>query len=168
MKWFFLGLGALFMLKNDMKVEIKDKGDCWNCIYRNLSLLSKQNTRAIFFELLKSVDRFNEAYGVNVRVFETARSKERQKRLVAGGVSWVSNIETAPHVERRAIDLVVFDKNGLWVWDKKILSKLHRFLRKDFPYWSMLRTGGNFRTNKDYPHYEIKRSIWLSWSETNG
>jgi hypothetical protein len=56
-------------------------------------------------------------HGYRVRILETGRSVERQQELVATGRSWVGNVFTAPHVEKRAADLAL-DKlvNGGWQW----------------------------------------------------
>jgi len=58
--------------------------------------------------------------GLNVKVFETYRSQERQDELYAQGrtkpgrkVTWTRN---SRHKKREAVDMVFIDKNGNYTW----------------------------------------------------
>jgi hypothetical protein len=146
----------------DRYMTYLDKGDCWNCVYRDLNDLSDRKTKAVFEALLEFVDRFNKKYNKNMKPFETRRALKRQIRLIGKGKSQV-NIKYAPHVQGRAIDFAEF-KNNVWLWNEKDLKNLNDYLHDNFPGWKLLRTGRDFKHFVDWPHYEIKRDIWESWN----
>jgi len=144
-----------------IKKQIIDRGDCWNCLYRGLEYLSDDKTRAVFKNLMSYVADFNRIFDKNMQIFETTRAPQRQLRLIKSGNSQ-ANINFAPHVQGRAVDFAEL-KNGVWVWDNRDLKALNDFLYKNFPQWELLRTGRDFKHFVDWPHYEIKRSIWEKW-----
>ncbi len=185
MEWLILGiLGAMAMAgkgkgslkneKNSLKVDFQskndvyaaldqfpDRGDSWKAMRRNLNELSDIKTMSVFNNLLFYVKQFNQKENKNMQIFEAVRPIQRQKRLLGSGKSQV-NLKFAPHVQRRAVDFAEL-KNGVWVWNSKDLERLNDYLFENFPQWDLLRTGRDFKNFVDWPHYEIKRSIWKGW-----
>lgn len=166
--------GSLKNTRNSIKVDFQtknipsaaddqfpDRGDKWSAMRRELTELSDIKTMSVFQNLKVYVDKFNKKNNKNMQIFEAVRPIERQKRLLGSGKSQ-ANIKFAPHFERRAVDFAEL-KNGVWLWNDKDLRALNDYLYKNFPQWNLLRTGRDFKNFVDWPHYEIKRSIWRTW-----
>lgn len=157
---------GIFKNKESNNIEVKktypDRGDKWKDMYRSIDDLSDQKTKNVFKDLMKYVEKYNKKEGKNFKIFETRRPLNRQKRVIKAGYSQVVDVYRAPHVEGRAIDIVEY-VNGVWIWQHVNLKKLNEYLYRNFPGFYLLRTGRDFKTFKDYPHYEIKRNIWESW-----
>ncbi len=163
--------GSLKNTRNSIKVDFQrdinccmvypDQGDSWKAMRRDLTELSDIKTMSVFQNLKLYVEKFNQEYFKNMQIFEVVRPIERQKRLIRSGKSQ-ANIKLAPHFERRAVDFAEL-KNGVWLWNDKNLKALNDYLYENFPQWHLLRTGRNFKNFVDWPHYEIKRSIWRTW-----
>ncbi len=153
-----------FQNENYSSVELDhfpDRGDGWIVMRRNINELSDIKTMSVFNNLLFYVKQFNQKENKNMQIFEAVRPIQRQKRLLGSGKSQV-NLKFAPHVQRRAVDFAEL-KNGVWVWNSKDLERLNDYLFENFPQWDLLRTGRDFKNFVDWPHYEIKRSIWKGW-----
>ena len=146
------------------------QGDLWRNIIRDLDSFSDETTMYILKELDRYVQRYNVEFESNFQAFETVRKKDRQFRLIKKGKSQIRNIMLAPHVQKRAVDYaewVYSDKykKMIWAWERKELMKLHKWLKENFPLFKLLRTGGDFKSFKDAPHYEVKRSIWALYNK---
>ncbi len=143
------------------------KGDYWSNIYRGMNF-SDPMTAYILNLLDGYVQQYNNIHDANFKAFETDRLKDRQRRLLGFGRSWVANISRAPHVEKRATDYAEWVLRGdewIWVWEDKELRKLHTWLKENFPLFKLLRTGGDFKNVSDLPHYEVKRKIWIEYNK---
>lgn len=97
--------------------------------------------------------------GVQVYLFETWRSKERQEELVKEGRSKTMK---SKHLEGRAADFVA-KINGQWSWDlknKKVKEVYQRFGVVLLPYKDKIRWGGDFGgipgKGWDMPHIEMR------------
>lgn len=147
------------MAFNSIKTKTKtkkyiDKGDCWNCLYRDINDLDPI-IKNFFVELYQKIQEYNKINGTNFVIFETRRNIERQKRLIKNGVSWIRNPKTAPHVEGRAFDIVL-KKDNVYMWNANELKKLRNWIDINFKYASLLRIA----IKKDYPHYEFDRKTF--------
>lgn len=93
-----------------------------------------------------------EKEGLNIFVFETTRTKERQALLVKKGFSKTMK---SKHIEGLACDFVA-KKNGKWSWeisDREVLRTYQRFgelARKHGLTW-----GGDWKNFVDMPHVEM-------------
>ena len=94
-----------------------------------------------------------------VRILEVARTVERQRELVSRRLSWVKNVTSAPHVERRAADLAL-DKETEFGWLWQTHSEDYRELGE---LWESFdphnRWGGRFG---DGNHFERMKSPRVS------
>ena len=140
--------------------------DLWCNIYRRMDNFSDPITEEVLNSLNNKVQEYNKLFGTNFQVFESGRSIARQLHLVAGGTSW-ANPDRAPHPEKRAIDFAELSE-GVWYWNEDKLKALWTWLRDNFDQWKRLRTGGSFKHVSDFPHYEIRRDIWLTWQKSKG
>lgn len=185
MEWLFLVFLGMFGMskkekgslendKNSLKVDFQtknntlkdndpypDRGDKWSVMRRDLTELSDIKTMSVFKNMMIYVNKFNQKYNKNMQIFEAVRPIKRQKRLIGSGKSQ-ANIKFAPHVERRAVDFAEY-KDGAWLWNSKDLKALNDFLYENFPQWELIRSSRDFKTFVDWPHYEIKRSVWRNW-----
>ncbi len=86
--------------------------------------------------------------GIGLTFGDAYRDKDRQKRLIALGLSWTMN---SMHLNRLAVDFNFFI-NGKLTYDKAKLQELG-------DYWESLhpanRWGGNWKKTKDVPHIEM-------------
>lgn len=137
------------------------KGDYWKNINRSMNDFSDPLTSHILNSLNSKVQEYNSLFNTNFQVFESVRSMDRQLRLIAGGTSW-ANPAYSPHPQRRAIDFAELI-NKVWHWAENKLKKLWNWLKDNFKYWRYLRTGGSFKNVSDFPHYEIRRDLWVNW-----
>lgn len=87
---------------------------------------------------------------IEVLVYETIRTLEKQKENLANGKS-----ETLKsyHLVGQALDWVLINKNGTALWDdyKTVKGKRVVELAKMYGFLS----GGDWKTLKDYPHLEF-------------
>lgn len=141
--------------------QFPDRGDKWSAMRRDLTELSDIKTMSVFQNLDFYVKKFNRKYNKNMQIFEAVRPIQRQVRIISTGNSQ-ADIRFAPHVQRRAVDYAEY-KNGVWVWNNIDLKDLNDYLFENFPQWNLLRTSRDFKHFVDWPHYEIKRSIWRTW-----
>ena len=87
-----------------------------------------------------------------IYVFETTRTKERQRELVKIGSSKTMK---SKHIEGLAVDFVV-KINGLWTWDtsyKDVLNIYKRF--GELAVEEGLTWGGNWDNFVDMPHVQL-------------
>ena len=84
-------------------------------------------------------------------VFETLRTKERQKQLYNKGYSKTMK---SKHLLGKAADIVP-QKNGQWTWDLKdeYVKKAYMIIGEEARKLG-LTWGGDWRSFRDYPHVE--------------
>lgn len=96
-------------------------------------------------------------------VFETKRTPERQKSLVAQGFSQTLNSKHIPNKNGvvRAMDIVAY-VNGEYVWDRKyqddIVSAIRRVITR-LGYDDIITLGADYKSFYDGYHIELKGEI---------
>jgi len=91
--------------------------------------------------------------GIDIELFETIRTQERQDLLLAQGNSKVKH---SKHQDGKAVDIVV-TLNKQWTWntkDKRVLKAyqiIGRCANDEGLQW-----GGDWKTFIDMPHVELK------------
>ena len=118
---------------------------------------SKQRLRGVHPDLVKVVERAIKITEVDFTVLEGLRTPERQKALVEAGASQTLN---SRHLTGHAVDL------GAWVWDEvrwdwplyhKIAAAMKEAARLE---GARIVWGGDWRTFKDGPHFELDRKAY--------
>lgn len=98
-------------------------------------------------------------------VFETKRTLERQKLLVAQGFSQTLNSKHIPNENGmvRAMDIVAY-VNGKFVWDRKYQDNIVEALRRVIDrlgYKDVIKLGADYKSFYDGYHVEIKTGCEL-------
>lgn len=120
-----------------------------------LSKRSRRNLEGVHPDLVAVVNRAIEITSVDFGVIEGLRTTERQKEMVRTGASKTMN---SRHLTGHAVDLAAYLGSRIsWEWplyDRiyEAMSKAARELGIDIEW------GGNWKTLKDGPHYQ------LSWA----
>lgn len=120
-----------------------------------LSARSEKSLRGVHPDLVSVVRRAAEITPVPFEVTEGLRTLERQKQLVAAGASKTLN---SRHITGHAVDLApTVDGNIRWDWPLfHLLAPAMKQAAQDLG--TPLVWGGDWRTFKDGPHFELPRS----------
>jgi peptidoglycan L-alanyl-D-glutamate endopeptidase CwlK len=120
----------------------------------NLGTKSKQRLVGVHADLVKVVDRAIEITTVDFTVLEGLRTPERQKALRDAGASQTLN---SRHITGHAVDLgALIDGEVRWDWPlyHKIAAAMKEASKElNVP----IVWGGDWRTFKDGPHFELDR-----------
>lgn len=101
------------------------------------------------------------AEGLNVGLFETYRSDERQKYLYKQGSTTLSS--TGAHGFCIAFDIVVKDEKGNWTWDTSNKTTLNTYKKVGEIGKSLgLEWGGDWTTLVDLPHFQYLGGVSLT------
>jgi peptidoglycan L-alanyl-D-glutamate endopeptidase CwlK len=92
-----------------------------------------------------------EDLGMTVQITEGLRTLERQRQLVAAGKSKTMN---SYHLNGRAVDVYV--NNGWKFEDYQRFADIVKTVAKE--HGQKITWGGDFRTLKDGPHFQIELS----------
>ena len=118
---------------------------------------SRQRLKGVHPDLVKVVERAIQITEVDFTVLECLRTPERQKALVEAGASQTL---MSRHLTGHAVDL------GAWVgdevrWDWPLYHKIAAAM-KDAAKQEGVRIvwGGDWRTFKDGPHFELDRKAY--------
>ncbi|EEU9882862.1 M15 family metallopeptidase [Escherichia coli] len=118
------------------------------------SYRSENNLDGVKRELVAVVRRALELTEVDFGITEGLRTKERQKQLVAEGKSQTMN---SRHLTGDAVDVVVYMGSQVsWNWPlyEKIAQAFKQAAKElNTP----IEWGGDWRTLKDGPHFQLKR-----------
>ncbi len=97
--------------------------------------------------------------GLNVAVYETLRTTERQSLLKKRGTTKLGGKEGL-HTRGLAVDVVFRDKSGKWTWKapKRDWQKLGAIGKKHGLTW-----GGDWKKFPDEPHFQLKPRDRTSW-----
>ena len=120
-----------------------------------LSPRSYKRLEGVHPELVRVVERAIAITEVDFVVLEGLRTKERQAQLLKAGASRTMN---SRHITGHAVDL------GAWVnkevrWDWPLYSKIATAMKKAATEQNVpIVWGGDWRTFKDGPHFELNRS----------
>ena len=120
-----------------------------------LSPRSYKRLEGVHPDLVRVVERAIAITEVDFVVLEGLRTKERQAQLLKAGASRTMN---SRHINGHAVDL------GAWVgkevrWDWPLYSKIATAMKKAATEQNVpIVWGGDWRTFKDGPHFELNRS----------
>ena len=123
----------------------------------SLGTKSKQRLVGVHADLVQVVERAIEITTVEFAVIEGLRTPERQKALRDAGASKTLN---SRHITGHAVDLgALIDGEVRWDWPlyHKIASAMKEAAKEcNVP----IVWGGDWRTFKDGPHFELDRRIY--------
>ena len=120
-----------------------------------LSPRSYKRLEGVHPDLVRVVERAIAITEVDFVVLEGLRTKERQAQLVKAGASRTMN---SRHITGHAVDL------GAWVgkevrWDWPLYAKIATAMKQSaIELNALIVWGGDWRTFKDGPHFELNRS----------
>lgn len=120
-----------------------------------LSPRSYKRLEGVHPDLVRVVERAIAITEVDFVVLEGLRTKERQAQLLIAGASRTMN---SRHITGHAVDL------GAWVgkevrWDWPLYAKIATAMKKAATEQNVpIVWGGDWRTFKDGPHFELNRS----------
>ena len=115
---------------------------------------SQSRLKGVHPDLVKVVERAIEITTVDFTVLEGLRTPERQKTLMESGASQTLN---SRHITGHAVDL------GAWVedevrWDWPLYHKIAAAMKEAAKELNVaIVWGGDWRTFKDGPHFELDR-----------
>ncbi len=118
---------------------------------------SVERLQGVHPDLVKVVERAIEMSPVDFTVLEGLRSPERQQTLVASGASQTLN---SRHITGHAVDL------GAWVdnqvdWSWPLYHKIANAMKAAANELGVaIVWGGDWRTFKDGPHFELDRKFY--------
>lgn len=122
-----------------------------------LSARSYKRLEGVHPDLVRVVERAIAITEVDFVVLEGLRTKERQAQLLKAGASRTMN---SRHITGHAVDL------GAWVgkevrWDWPLYAKIAAAMKKAATEQNVaIVWGGDWRTFKDGPHYELDRKVY--------
>ena len=120
-----------------------------------LSQRSYKRLEGVHPDLVRVVERAIAITEVDFVVLEGLRTKERQEQLLKAGASKTMN---SRHITGHAVDL------GAWVgkevrWDWPLYAKIATAMKQSaIELNAPIVWGGDWRTFKDGPHFELNRS----------
>lgn len=119
-----------------------------------LGSTSLARLKGVHPDLIKVVKRAIEITPIDFTVLEGLRTKERQKLLVARGASKTMN---SYHITGHAVDIAPL-VNGQVTWDWKYYNELAPVIKQAAKELGVdITWGGNWKTFKDGPHWQIPR-----------
>lgn len=119
---------------------------------------SETNLRGVHADLVKVVRRAAELSPVAFTVIEGLRTVERQRQLVAQGASKTMN---SRHITGHAVDLAPHRPDGQIAFDWPLYYKLAPVMKQAAQELGVaLDWGGDWRSFKDGPHFELRRSVY--------
>ena len=119
---------------------------------------SIERLQGVHPDLVRVVERAIDLTPVDFTVLEGLRSPERQQTLVASGASQTLN---SRHITGHAVDL------GAWVdnqvdWSWPLYAKIANAMKAAAKELGVsIVWGGDWRTFKDGPHFELDRKFYL-------
>lgn len=119
-----------------------------------LSTRSRRRLAGVHPDLVKVVERAIQLTTIDFAVAEGLRTPARQKELVAAGASETLN---SRHLTGHAVDVAAL-VNGSIRWDWPLYSKIADAMKSAAKELSVpIVWGGDWRTFKDGPHFELDR-----------
>jgi peptidoglycan LD-endopeptidase CwlK len=117
-----------------------------------LSERSLRNLKGVNPDMVAVVQRAMEITEVYFVVTEGLRTVRRQAELVAKGASRTMN---SKHITGRAVDVAAFP-GGKLSWEWKYYLRISKAFKQAADELDIkIRWGGDWRTFKDGPHYEL-------------
>ena len=122
-----------------------------------LGTISKNNLKGVHPDLAKVVERAISLTTVDFRVTEGLRSKQRQLELVNKGASKTLN---SRHITGHAVDVVALI-GGSVRWDWPLYDKIAKAFKQSAKELNIpIVWGGDWKTFKDGPHFELDRNVY--------
>lgn len=119
-----------------------------------LSQRSKDRLQGVHPDLVRVVERAMAMSDLDFMITEGLRTKEQQAKYVAAGRSQTMN---SRHLTGHAADVAVL-LDGQLSWEWKYYEKLSKTFKQAAADLGVAITwGGDWKTLKDGPHYELKR-----------
>ena len=122
-----------------------------------LSTRSLNHLEGVHPDLVRVVKLAIQSSEIDFVVLEGVRTKQRQAQLLKAGASQTMN---SRHITGHAVDL------GAWVnkevrWDWPLYHKIAKAMKQAATDLNVqIVWGGNWRTFKDGPHYELDRKTY--------
>ena len=122
-----------------------------------LGTVSKNNLKGVHPDLVKVVEKAITLTEIDFRVTEGLRSKTRQIELVNKGASKTLN---SRHITGHAVDVVALIGGSVrWDWPLyDIIAKAFKQASKELNI--PIIWGGDWKTFKDGPHFELDRNVY--------
>lgn len=125
---------------------------------RKFSARSLKNMNGIHPDLRRVLDRALQDSPLDFVVIEGLRTKERQKQLVASGASQTMH---SRHLTGHAVDLLPIGPNGKPAFDWPLYHHLGPAIKEAAAKEGVMLTwGGDWKTFKDGPHFELDRMAY--------
>ena len=122
-----------------------------------LGTVSKNNLKGVQPDLVKVVEKAITLTEIDFRVTEGLRSKTRQIELVNKGASKTLN---SRHITGHAVDVVALI-GGSVRWDWPLYDKIAKAFKQSAKELNIpIVWGGDWKTFKDGPHFELDRSVY--------
>jgi peptidoglycan L-alanyl-D-glutamate endopeptidase CwlK len=119
-----------------------------------LSALSRRRLNGVHPDLVRVIERAILDTPVDFRVQEGVRTKERQAQLYKAGATKTLN---SRHLTGHAIDLVAL-VGGVPRWDWPLYDRIGEAVKRAAKAVGVpIVWGGDWRTFKDGPHFELDR-----------
>ncbi len=113
---------------------------------------SENNLTDVHPDLVEVVRRALKLSPLDFGITEGLRTRERQKQLVAAGASQTMN---SRHLTGHAVDVVAY-VNGKVTWEWEYYEQLaETFKRAAAELGTPIEWGGDWKTLKDGPHYQL-------------
>jgi peptidoglycan LD-endopeptidase CwlK len=122
-----------------------------------LGTVSKNNLKGVHPDLVKVVEKAITLTEIDFRVTEGLRSKTRQIELVNKGASKTLN---SRHITGHAVDVVALI-GGSVRWDWPLYDKVAKAFKQSAKELNIpIVWGGDWKTFKDGPHFELDRNVY--------
>ena len=122
-----------------------------------LGTVSKNNLKGVHPDLVKVVEKAITLTEIDFRVTEGLRSKTRQIELVNKGASKTLN---SRHITGHAVDVVALI-GGTVRWDWPLYDKIAKAFKQSAKELNIpIVWGGDWKTFKDGPHFELDRNVY--------
>ena len=122
-----------------------------------LGTVSKNNLKGVHPDLVKVVEKAITLTEIDFRVTEGLRSKARQIELVNNGASKTLN---SRHITGHAVDVVALI-GGSVRWDWPLYDKIAKAFKQAAQELNVpIVWGGDWKTFKDGPHFELDRNVY--------
>jgi peptidoglycan LD-endopeptidase CwlK len=132
---------------------------------RRFSKRSLSNLKGIHPDLRRVIDRALQDSPLDFVVIEGLRTLERQRQLVAAGASRTMN---SRHLTGHAVDLMPIGPNGP-AFDWPLYDRLGPAVKEVAEKEGVpLDWGGDWKTFRDGPHFELDRAMYPATDWTTG
>lgn len=125
-----------------------------------LSQASKSKLSGVHPDLVRVVERAIEVSTVDFKVLEGLRTVARQKQLMAAGASSIKDPTKGRHVSGHAVDLGAMVGASVR-WDWPLYNKVAEAMKAAAKELGVpIVWGGDWKTFKDGPHFELDRKAY--------